>query len=312
MPAAGRLLAVAMKGPISVLQNSPPLPMIQTPPTTKLNDWFQRQEAVSDAIELSVVVPAFNEEWRLPPTLINMIDFFDRLGISYEVLVVDDGSTDGTADIVRKFERVRNQVRLIQLPKNYGKGHAVRLGVLNSRGRKILFADADGATPIEEFHRLNNAILAGAPIAIGSRALASAQTKVSTSVHRRLLGRIFNRCVNTVLVPSITDTQCGFKMFTRQVALFLFRRQRSDRFSFDVELLYIAKKAELAVQEVPINWTNIPGSKVNLILDSMKMFRDIFQFRVLHRNVTPQQFEAFKRELASEQSEANASCVTSV
>ena len=286
--------------------------MSQTPPTTKLHDWFERQESVADAIELSVVVPAFNEERRLPPTLINMIDFFDRLAISYEVLVVDDGSSDGTADIVRKFERVREQVRLIQLPKNYGKGHAVRLGVLNSRGKKILFADADGATPIEEFHRLNNALIAGAPIAIGSRALASAQTKVSTSVHRRLLGRIFNRCVNTVLVPTITDTQCGFKMFTRSVALFLFRKQRSDRFSFDVELLYIAKKADIAVQEVPINWSNVPGSKVNLILDSMKMFRDIFQFRVLHRNVTPQQFEAFQRELEHEAPASYTASTTSV
>jgi hypothetical protein len=100
-------------------------------------------------------------------------------------------------------------------------------------------------------------------------------------------------------------------MFTRQVALFLFRRQRSDRFSFDVELLYIAKKADIAVQEVSINWTNIPGSKVNLILDSMKMFRDIFQFRVLHRNVTPEQFEAFKRELESEEGGPNTPCITS-
>jgi dolichyl-phosphate beta-glucosyltransferase len=286
--------------------------MTKTTSTTKLNDWFERQEAVAASIELSVVVPAYNEERRLPPTLINMIDFFDRLGLSYEVLVVDDGSSDGTSEIVRKFERVREQVRLIQLPKNYGKGHAVRLGVLNSRGKKILFADADGATPIEEFHRLNSAIIEGSRIAIGSRALASAQTKVSTSVHRRLLGRMFNRCVNAILVPSIADTQCGFKMFTRTVALFIFRRQRSDRFSFDVELLYIARKAEIGVQEVPINWTNIPGSKVNLILDSLKMFRDIFQFRVLHRNVTAQQFEAFKVELDLEQKGANASCDTSV
>lgn len=301
-----------MKELISILRAEPSPPMTQPPSTTKLHDWFERQEAVTDATELSVVVPAFNEERRLPPTLINMIDFFDRLRISYEVLVVDDGSTDGTADIVRKFERVREQVRLIQLPKNYGKGHAVRLGVLNSRGKKILFADADGATPIEEFHRLNNAIASGASIAIGSRALASSQTRVSTSVHRRLLGRIFNRCVNTVLVPSITDTQCGFKMFSRPVALFLFRRQRSDRFSFDVELLYIAKKAEISVQEVPINWTNIPGSKVNLIFDSMKMFRDIFQFRVLHRNVTPQQFETFQRELENETRDSHQSDITSV
>lgn len=272
---------------------------ISQPTSKKLSEWFERQESTATAVDLTIVVPAYNEERRLPPTLIDMIDFFDRQPMSYEILVVDDGSSDSTAEVVRKFERVRQQIRLIQLPKNYGKGHAVRLGVLNSHGRRILFADADGATPIEEFSRLNAAMNSGCDIAIGSRALASADTKVSTSVHRRFLGRIFNRCVNTVLLPSIADTQCGFKMFSRAVGLFLFRRQRSDRFSFDVEILYIARKAGLSVREVPINWTNIPGSKVNLLLDSMRMFRDVFQFKMLHRQVTQEQYEAFKHELAA-------------
>lgn len=266
--------------------------------TQKLNDWLERQETTATRVDLSVVVPAFNEERRLPPTLIDMIDFFDQQKLSYEILVVDDGSSDGTADVVRKFERVREQIRLIQLPRNYGKGHAVRLGVLNSRGRRILFADADGATPIEEFTRVNDAMNAGCDVAIGSRALASADTKVSTSVHRKFLGRVFNRCVNSLLLPAIADTQCGFKMFERTAGLFLFRRQRSDRFSFDVELLYMAKKAGMSIKEVPINWTNIPGSKVNLVTDSMKMFRDIFQFKMLHRNISPEQYEEFKSELA--------------
>ena len=112
-----------------------------------------------------------------------------------------------------------------------------------------------------------------------------------------MLGRVFNRCVNTVLLPSIADTQCGFKMFTRSAALFLFRRQRSDRFSFDVELLYIAEKAQIAIKEVAINWTNIPGSKVNLVVDSLRMLRDVFQFRMLHRNVTSSDFTEFQKEL---------------
>jgi len=239
-------------------------------------------------------VPAFNEERRLPPTLIDIIDFFDRKGISYEVLVIDDGSKDSTAEVVRKFERVRHQVRLIQLPKNYGKGHAVRLGVLNSRGARVLFADADGATPIQEFERLEAAVAGGADIAIGSRALASADTKVATSIHRRLLGRVFNKCVNLILLPTIADTQCGFKMFTRKAAMFLFRRQRADRFSFDVELLYMAHKADLNIKEVPINWTNVPGSKVNLVHDSLAMFRDVFRFRVIHRGVDRESFNRFE------------------
>jgi dolichyl-phosphate beta-glucosyltransferase len=272
--------------------------MTPPPSSPSVNEWLQGQEATTKAPDISVVVPAYNEERRLPPTLIDMIDFFDRQSLSYEILVVDDGSSDTTSEVVQKFERVRQQVRLIKLPKNSGKGHAVRLGVLNCRGNSILFADADGATPIQEFTRLHTAILSGADIAIGSRALASEDTKVSTSVHRKLLGRIFNRCVNTVLLPSIADTQCGFKMFTRAAALFLFKRQRADRFSFDVEILFIARKAGLSIKEVAINWTNIPGSKVNLIMDSLRMLQDIFRFRVRHRNVTPATYHEFEQAVS--------------
>lgn len=273
-----------------------------TPETAKgserINNWIEQQPVTSPQVELSIIVPAYNEERRLPPTLIDIIDFFDRKALSYEVLVIDDGSKDGTAEVVRKFERVRNQVRLIQLPRNYGKGHAVRLGVLNSRGSNILFADADGATPIQEFDRLQSAISTGADVAIGSRAIASKETKVATSFHRRFLGRVFNKCVNVILLPSIADTQCGFKMFTRKAALFLFRRQRADRFSFDVELLYMAHKADLAIKEVPINWTNVPGSKVNLVLDSLSMFRDVFRFRVIHRGIDRSCFDQFEEQSA--------------
>ncbi|MEN9846660.1 MAG: hypothetical protein RIS36_1807 [Pseudomonadota bacterium] len=264
----------------------------------RVNNWIEQQPVTSPQVYLTVVVPAFNEERRLPPTLIDIIDFFDRKSITYEVIVIDDGSTDSTAEVVRKFERVRNQVRLIQLPKNYGKGHAVRLGVLNSRGNRILFADADGATPIQEFDRLESAISLGADIAIGSRALASADTKVATSLHRRVLGRVFNKCVNLILLPTIADTQCGFKMFTRKTALFLFRKQRADRFSFDVELLYMAYKANVNIKEVPINWTNIPGSKVSLVRDSLAMFRDVFRFRVVHRGIDRDSFEQFEEHVS--------------
>ncbi len=264
---------------------------------------MERQPVSSPAVDISVVVPAYNEERRLPPTLIDIIDFFDRKGWRYEVIVVDDGSTDNTAEVVRKFERVRSEVRLIQLPKNHGKGHAVRLGVLNSHGKRVLFADADGATPIQEVERLGAALDAGSPIAIGSRAKASNDTKVATAIHRKVLGRVFNRCVNAILLPSIADTQCGFKMFTRKAALFLFRKQTSDRFSFDVELLFLAHKVGLPIAEVPINWTNVPGSKVNLVLDAMLMFRDVFRFRVLHRNVSREQYEAFERSFEAAEPE---------
>lgn len=262
-----------------------------SPPSVQ--EWLRGQEATAKPVDVSVVVPAYNEDRRLPPTLIDMIDFFDQQPLSYEIIVVDDGSSDSTSEVVRKFERVRQQVKLIQLPKNYGKGHAVRVGVLNSRGNAILFADADGATPIQEFSKLHSALTSGTDIVIGSRALGSSDTKVSTSVHRKFLGRIFNRCVNTVLLPAISDTQCGFKIFSRKAALFLFKRQRADRFSFDVEILFMAMKAGISIREIAINWTNIPGSKVNLIVDSLRMLQDIFRFRVRHRNISPEQFREF-------------------
>lgn len=267
--------------------------MSSTSPLQDVHEWLKGQESTGKAVDVSIVVPAFNEERRLPPTLIDMVDFFDRLPLSYEIIVVDDGSTDSTCEVVRKFERVREQVKLIQLPKNYGKGHAIRLGILNSRGSAILFADADGATPIDEFHRLYDAIQSGAEIAIGSRAIASTNTRVTTSIHRKLLGRIFNRCVNTVLLPSIADTQCGFKLFTRNAALFLFKRQHADRFSFDVEILYIARKAHISIAEIAINWTNVPGSKVNLLTDSLRMLRDVFTFKMRHRLVSPEDYRSF-------------------
>lgn len=260
----------------------------------QLSNWIKQQPITKATVDISIIVPAFNEERRLPPTLIDIIDYFDKHSASYEVIVVDDGSSDQTASVVEKFERVRPQVRLIRLPKNYGKGHAVRLGVLNSHGLKVLFADADGATPIAEVTRLLNALDGGAEIAIGSRAAYSSETKVSTVFYRKLLGRVFNGCVNFLILPGISDTQCGFKIFSKSAAAFLFQNQKSDRFSFDVELLYLARKVGLKITEVPINWQNIPGSKVNLIVDSLKMFRDIFRFKLIHRGVTEESFATFK------------------
>lgn len=255
-----------------------------------IETWIGKQQPTDLPIHLSVVVPAYNERWRLPPTIIDIIDYFDSVPYTYEVIIVDDGSRDETADVVRKFEKVRQQVRLISLPKNYGKGHAVRLGVLNAKGARVLFADADGATPIAELSRLMKALDEGADIAIGSRALASSETRVTTRWYRKYLGRMFNFCVNWIVLPGIADTQCGFKLFTAKAAEFVFRRQQSDGFSFDVEILFIAIKAGLKIVEVPVNWTNVAGSKVNLVLDAARMFRDVFRFKVRHRGVTPDMF----------------------
>ncbi len=260
------------------------------PSDSTTDSWIQKQAETKSYVQLSIIVPAYNERWRLPPTLIDIVDYFDKQSFSYEVIVVDDGSTDETSEVVQKFERVRNQVRLIRLPKNCGKGHAVRLGALNASGARIMFADADGATPIEEVERILAAMDAGADIAIGSRAKASTDTKVTTKWYRKFLGRTFKACVNFILLPGIEDTQCGFKMFTRDAARFVFTKQQSDGFSFDVEILYIAQRAKLKIAEVPINWENVPGSKVNLVLDALRMFRDVLRFRVIHRGIEPHSF----------------------
>lgn len=237
---------------------------------------------------LSVIIPAFNEQRRLPPTLLDAVDFLDSFDKEYEVIVVDDGSRDGTSAVVQKFEKIRSQVRLIRLPKNYGKGHAVRTGALNAHGQFILFADADGSTAISEVSRLLTAIEEGSEVVIGSRALRSDETEVKALLLRKILGRVFNKIVNTVLLPGIADTQCGFKLFSRKAANFLFSQQQSDGFSFDIELLFLAKKAGLPVSEIAINWENVPGSKVNLVSDSLRMFLDIFRFAWIHRGVTPE------------------------
>lgn len=255
--------------------------------------WIHKQTSSNPAttghqlVTISIVIPAYNEARRLPPTLVDMIDFFDSRKVSYEIIVVDDGSRDGTEDVVKKFQRIRPTVRLIRLPQNHGKGHAVRTGVLNATGQRILFADADGSTPIGEFLRLDAALDTGFDCAIGSRAKKSDETVVKTRWYRLVLGRIFNGCVNLVLLPGIADTQCGFKLFTAQSARFLFERQRANRYSFDVEILYLARLAGIKVVEVPISWHNVPGSKVNLILDSARMLRDVFVFRWRHRAIEP-------------------------
>lgn len=236
-------------------------------------------------VELSVVVPSFNEELRLPHALIEMIDWLDSRGFTYEIIVVDDGSRDGTSVTARQFERIRPQVKVIRLPVNRGKGHAVRTGALNTRGSRVLFADADGATPFSELARLEEALAAGADVAIGSRAGSGSATRVRADPFRRFVGRVFNAWVSAVLLPGVADTQCGFKLFTRGAADFLFSRQESERFSFDVEILYIARRAGMDVREVPVRWASIPGSKVSLLRDAARMLLDVPTFRWRHRGV---------------------------
>ncbi len=229
---------------------------------------------------LSVIIPAFNEESRLPAYLERVIGYMEKQPFSFEVIVVDDGSRDGTAAVVEKAAAAKPGIRLVRLPHNRGKGCAVRTGMLEASGKLRLFADADGATPIEEVERLRKAIEAGADVAVGSRALRDDALVVKTKLHRKFIGTVFNCIVRSLTVKGINDTQCGFKLFSANAADAIFPRQQIDDFGFDVELLYICRKKGLRLAEVPVNWTDIPGTKVKLVRDSMRMLKDVIKIRL--------------------------------
>lgn len=229
--------------------------------------------------DLSIVIPAYNEEARLGPTLRDYVRYCQESRRLAEVIVVDDGSVDRTSGVVNSFASQHPEVRLIRLAENHGKGHAVRSGVVNARGKLVLFADADGATPISELERLESAVRGGADVAIGSRALHEGQVNVNARFYRRVMGRAFHLMVESLTVPGVKDTQCGFKLFRGVVAHDLFSRMRMRGFSFDVEVLMMAQRRGYRIAEVPVNWTHMQGSKVNLVTDSARMARDLFIIR---------------------------------
>jgi dolichyl-phosphate beta-glucosyltransferase len=230
-------------------------------------------------LDLTIVIPAFNEEARLERPLRSYLDYCRGTQRSVEVIVVDDGSRDRTSSIVEQLADEYPELRLIRLAENRGKGYAVRSGVVNARGDLVLFADADGATPLCELVRLEQALAAGADVAIGSRVLDATGVTVKARFYRRVIGRAFHRLVETLTVRDIKDTQCGFKLFRGEVAHDLFSRMRMNGFSFDVEVLMMARRHGYRISEVPVNWTHQPGSKVNLIIDSARMARDLFIIR---------------------------------
>jgi dolichyl-phosphate beta-glucosyltransferase len=241
-----------------------------------------REAGVAAAPSISVVIPAYNEYARILPTLFSRIHHFVTQRLSHEIIVVDDGSRDGTAALVREVSRRLDCVRLFCLPSNLGKGAAVRAGVLNATGEMVLIEDADGATPIEELGPLLAAVEAGADIAIGSRQ-PTEHTRVERRLKRWVMGRTFALLVNGWAVPGIADTQCGFKLFRSEVAHRIFSLQKLDRFAFDVEVLRLARVLDYRVAEVPINWADVAGSKVNLVRDSLRMLWDVLRVPAIVR-----------------------------
>jgi len=220
-----------------------------------------------------VVIPAFNEAQRLPPFLEKVVAYFEGRDEPYEVIVVDDGSTDGTAELVEA--RRHPTVTVLRLQPNAGKGAAVRAGMLAARGAYRVFADADGATPIEELKRLEPLLVAGADVVIGSRVLVDPGVSVATRPHRVAAGRLFNWMVARMGLRGIADSQCGFKAFTAEVADRVFPELQTRGFGFDVEVLYRAEQAGYKIVEVPTRWINSPQSRVHPIRDSTMMFLEL-------------------------------------
>ena len=232
-----------------------------------------------EAPELSIVVPCYNEEERLPRTIEQIERYFAGKPISYELILVDDGSTDGTRQIQEAAAERNPSVRVEALPRNRGKGRALAEGVAVSTGAQILVTDADLSTPIEEIEKLRVALRGGAGVAIGSRSVRGSRVEISQPAYRVLMGKVFNLLVQAVLLPGIWDTQCGFKLFRADVAHEVFAGLTTDGFGYDPEVLYLAKRRGVKIAEVPIVWRNSAPTKVMPIKSSFDMFKHVVKVR---------------------------------
>ncbi|HBA90139.1 MAG TPA: glycosyl transferase [Geobacter sp.] len=234
--------------------------------------------------ETTIVIAAYNEEERLPGSLEKIRAYLAAREAAAEVIVVDDGSSDKTADLVRNLARSMPQLRLISYPGNRGKGYALRKGVESSRGELVLLTDADLSTPIEELEKLKRHISRqSCQIAIGSRALPTSDIAKAQTAWRRGMGRFFNLMVRLLVIDGFNDTQCGFKLFSGDAARALFREACIDRFAYDVEILSLARDNGYRITEVPIRWENSPASKVNPVVDSLQMLGDLVRIRLASR-----------------------------
>jgi dolichyl-phosphate beta-glucosyltransferase len=238
--------------------------------------WAAPDEAPHD---ISVVIPAFNEASRIAPTLRDVVEHLRKRRGPFEVIVVDDGSSDATVDVVRSIAVAAPEVSVVSFDTNKGKGAAVRHGVLRSTGALVAFVDADGATPIAELDRLVDAVHGGAGVAVGSRVGSADGIDRVTKLHRRVMGRVFHAVVAMLVPAPVRDTQCGFKLMTRPAADAIFERVQSDGFSFDVEVLTRAAQAGVPIVELAVSWTDVPTSRVRLVRDSAAMLVDVVAIR---------------------------------
>ncbi len=227
----------------------------------------------------SIVIPAYNESERISNGLDRVLDYVRQQQWAAEVIVVNDGSRDDTAELVRRYAAQHPEVRLVENPGNRGKGYSVRNGMRAASGEMLLFTDADLSAPIEEAGKLFAALGDGADVAIGSRWMDSALQTERQPLFRQLAGRIFNLLLRMILGLRYKDTQCGFKAFTRRAADLIFPRQRIERWGFDPEILFIAGKKGLRVREVPVRWAHDERSKISPLRDGTRMFLEMLKVR---------------------------------
>jgi glycosyltransferase involved in cell wall biosynthesis len=229
--------------------------------------------------DYSIIIPAYNESARIIPTLDRVLAYIQQQGWEAEIIVVNDGSRDDTAKLVRDYSGGGTSIRVVENPGNRGKGYSVRNGILHAKGAVVLFTDADLSAPIEEAAKLLDSIRRGNDVAIGSRWIQAHLQTTRQPIHRQVLGRVFNLALRLVLGLSFKDTQCGFKAFTRQAAQDIFGRQLIQRWGFDPEILFLARQLGYKTEEIPVAWAHDGRSKINPITDGMNMLLDMFRIR---------------------------------
>jgi dolichyl-phosphate beta-glucosyltransferase len=231
-----------------------------------------------EAPELSIIIPSYNEEFRLPATLSQIAAYIRSANRPVEVIVVDDGSRDKTVAVAEQFRNQITSLRVVSNGENRGKGYSVRHGMQEARGNIVLFTDADLSAPIEEVEKLLPA-MKDHDVAIGSRAVDRSLITVHESPFREFAGIVFNKIVRLILWLPFVDTQCGFKAFRRDACKIIFEQQKIERFGFDPELLYLARHHGLHSIEIPVRWGHSPATKVSMLRDSIQMFVDVFAIR---------------------------------
>ena len=227
----------------------------------------------------SIIIPAYNESERITATLESVAAYARQQQWDVEVLVVNDGSRDNTVAVVEQLARAHPFIRIIENPGNRGKGYSVRNGMLQSRGEILLFSDADLSSPIEEAPKLFEALAAGADVAIGSRWLRAELQSQRQPLMRQIYGRMFNVALRLLLGLNFRDTQCGFKAFRREAAQRIFPLQKIERWGFDPEILFLARKLGFRTMEVPVRWAHSAGTRLHPLRDGMRMVWEIFRVR---------------------------------